>query len=148
MIGALQEDPRQIGTVERLLVQADEIAALPIVRRVYRYEDLGKHRTWRDGRAVPLEPEIQQTFALAMSDVRTAGAAAEELPVLAAACRLTGDPAVLVASALGANELLRYRQQAILTIRPIPVDEVPVPAIPDAQNVGLLGHRSRLLSSC
>jgi len=72
-----------------LIQLAREVLKRPIVRRVYRYEDVGKHRTWLDGRAKPLEPEIQEIFALAMSDFGTSGTIAQEMPLLAAAYRLT-----------------------------------------------------------
>ena len=79
------------SAVDQVLALAREAATQPIVRRVFRYEDVGKQRTHLDGRAVPLEAEIQTTFALAMSDCGTASLAAREMPLLAAAYRLSGD---------------------------------------------------------
>lgn len=76
-----------------LIAEAEKVLALPLLRRVYRYEDLGQHRSWRDGRAVPLEPEIQEYFALSMSDHGATWTLAGELPTLAAAYRLTGETA-------------------------------------------------------
>ena len=76
---------------DAFLADAKKRLEKPLLRRVYRYEDLGQHRSWRDGRAIPLEPEIQKYFALSMSDHAACAALADELPVFAAAYRLTGD---------------------------------------------------------
>jgi hypothetical protein len=97
--------------VQALVCKAQRVAATPIVRRVYRYKDLGQHRTWLDGRAVPLEPEIQQSFALAMSDVDAARKASEEMPLLSAAYRLTGDD--------GLRTRLLEQLQEVATWKPI-----------------------------
>lgn len=83
------------AAIDRFIGSARETLAKPLVRRVYRYEDVGKHRTHLDGRARPLEPEIQETFALAMSDTGTNGAMAAELPLLASAYRTTGEQCFL-----------------------------------------------------
>ena len=93
MLDRMKEDPDQQEACQSFVEETEKLLDIPIVRRVYRYEDLLKYRTWLDGRAKPLEPEIQETFALAMSDMGTAGIAAQEMPRLAAAYRLTGDPA-------------------------------------------------------
>lgn len=79
--------------VQALIAEAREIAAQPIVRRVYRYEDIGKYRSVLDRRAVPFEPEIQETFALSMSDLFSNRTVAEEMPLLAAAYLLSGEEA-------------------------------------------------------
>ncbi len=78
----------------RLVAAARAVAAKPIIRRAHRLEDVGRNRTWMDGRAHALEDAIRERFALAMSDHGAAGMLAEELPLLAAACRLTGDEAL------------------------------------------------------
>lgn len=75
------------------LAEARAKLALPLLRRVYRYEDIGQHRTWLDGRAVPLEPEIQTHFALSMSDHASCLELWKELPLLAAAYGLSGEAA-------------------------------------------------------
>ena len=85
-----KDDPALSARVESLLSAATEAAQNEIVRRVYRYEDIGKHRTHLDGRARILEEEIQETFGLAMSDCSTCWPLAAELPLLAAAHRLSG----------------------------------------------------------
>ncbi|MFP4026606.1 MAG: hypothetical protein ACLFWL_02315 [Candidatus Brocadiia bacterium] len=69
---------------------AEKILQTPLIRRVYTYDEVGENRTRLDGRAEYLEDEIRETFALAMSDCSTNGTAAKELPLLAAAYRLTG----------------------------------------------------------
>jgi hypothetical protein len=74
-----------------LLKEAEDVLAEPIIRRVYRFEDIGKHRTQLDARALPLEEEIQATFALAMSDYTSVSALSKELPLVAAAYRLTNE---------------------------------------------------------
>lgn len=86
-----RHDAALAPAVSRLIASAQATAELPLVRRVYRFEEVGQHRTWLDGRSLPLEKEIQETFALAMSDLGTAGTIARELPLLAAAFRLTGE---------------------------------------------------------
>lgn len=75
----------------RFLAAARKALAQPLVRRVYRYKDVGKHRTWLDGRATPLREPMHTIFALAMSDHGTNNLLASELPTLAAAARLTGE---------------------------------------------------------
>ena len=76
----------------KLLIQAvRQAAAWPIVRRAQKLGEVGKNRTWLDGRSKVLEPEIKETFALAMSDHAASSTVAEELPLLATAYRLTGD---------------------------------------------------------
>lgn len=75
------------------LAHAREIAALPIVRRAHTLAEVGTRRTWLDGRSAYLEPEIKEQFALAMSDFGACGTLARELPMLAAAYRLTGEEA-------------------------------------------------------
>lgn len=80
---------------DTFLCHARRVAELPLVRRAHDFASVGTHRTWLDGRALALEPEIQTTFALAMSDHATNNLLAGELPVLAAAYRLTGESVFL-----------------------------------------------------
>ena len=93
MLDQAAGDPDLADRREELIEEARERLERPLIRRVYRYEDLGQHRTWLDGRAKPLDPEMRQVFGLAMSDCSTNGPAAEEVTLLAAAFRLTGDEA-------------------------------------------------------
>jgi len=91
LLDVARGDEALAPAVSRLIAAARTTAEEPLVRRVYRFEEVGQHRTWLDGRSLPLEKEIQETFALAMSDLGTAGIIARELPLLAAAFRLTGE---------------------------------------------------------
>ncbi|MCP4643065.1 MAG: heparinase [bacterium] len=91
LIDSVREDPAYADARDALVADARKRADLPIVRRVFALEDVGKHRTWLDGRSNALEDEIRETFALAMSDFSACNTLAGELPVLAAAYRLTGD---------------------------------------------------------
>jgi len=77
--------------VASVLEQARRVAARELVRRVYAFEDVGKHRTWLDKRTTYLKGKTREVFALAMSDCGTNGRMAEELPLLAAAVRLGAD---------------------------------------------------------
>ncbi|MCX5658886.1 MAG: heparinase II/III family protein [Planctomycetota bacterium] len=77
------------------VTQARRVLKLPLVRRVYRYGDIGKHRTWLDGRSKPLKEPMQTIFGLAMSDLGTQQTLVNELPLLAAAARLSGDKKLL-----------------------------------------------------
>lgn len=80
----------------RLVADAQEIAKSPIVRRAYRFEDVGKNRTWLDGRALPMAgTPRQQWFALAMSDFGASGTLYRELPLLACVYRWTREETVL-----------------------------------------------------
>ncbi len=65
-----------------------------LVRRAHCLAEVGKHRTWLDGRSRALEDEIKETFALAMSDFAACSTLASELPMIAAAWRLSGDEAL------------------------------------------------------
>lgn len=66
------------------------------VRRVYRYENLGRHRTELIDMALnpQLESDAREIFAFAMSDMMTSRIVADEIPLLAAAFRLSGDPGI------------------------------------------------------
>jgi hypothetical protein len=91
LLDAARREEGLAPVAARLVAAARAAAALPPVRRVYRFPDVGRHRTWLDRRSLPLEEEIQEAFALAMSDFGAAGIVARELPLLAAAFRLTGE---------------------------------------------------------
>lgn len=75
------------------IAEARKTAALPLIRRAYKIEDIRAARCGFDQRALALEPAIRETFALAMSDM-SSGGIADELSQLAAAYRLSGDPAL------------------------------------------------------
>ena len=95
MVDELAAAPEHGAAVDLVLQLAREAAGRPIVQRVFSYDQVGQHRTHLDGRAVPLEPEIQTTFALAMSDFGAAGIVAQEMPLLAAAYRICGEEELL-----------------------------------------------------
>ena len=75
---------------DKLIATAREIVNKEVIRRVYRVEDIGKHRSWLDGRSNALEEQIRETFALAMSDHMACSILSTELPLLATVFRLTG----------------------------------------------------------
>ena len=91
LLDTARSQPALESARSALVVKARELAALPLVRRAYTLEDVGKHRTWLDGRSAALEDEIREVFALAMSDFAACNTLAGELPLLAAAYRLTGE---------------------------------------------------------
>lgn len=94
--GALADEarrrPENASTVKSVVDNARRITTTPVVRRVYHYADLGKERTWLDGRAKFMAGQPRQEwFGLAMSDFSTAGTILSELPLLAFAYRATGE---------------------------------------------------------
>ena len=91
LLDTVRSDPSLDAARDALVDNAREAAALPIVRRAQALEEVGTHRTWLDGRSAALEDEIRETFALAMSDFAACNTLASELPLLAAAYRLTGE---------------------------------------------------------
>lgn len=93
LVDGLKNDPAAAKAREALIERSRSYVDLGIIKRVYKYEDVGKQRTWLDSRALRLEPEIQETFALAMADANACAVVSAELPTLAAAYRLTGDDA-------------------------------------------------------
>ena len=96
LLDRLKADPKFAPYCKTLIDHARRVAERPIVRRVYKYEDIGKYRTHLDGRAKFMEGQPrQEIFGLAMSDCGTANAIDGDLPLLAAAYRLTGDKALL-----------------------------------------------------
>jgi hypothetical protein len=90
MLDAVRGEKSLQPRCERLVKNAREDAQKPIIKRAMTLAEVGQNRTWLDGRANALEPEIRETFALAMSDFGACSSLAEELPLLAAAYRLTG----------------------------------------------------------
>jgi hypothetical protein len=66
----------------------------PLARRQYRLEDIGKDRTYEELRAQKMPMPQREVFALAMNDQHLAGIVAQELPLLAAAWKLSGDEAL------------------------------------------------------
>lgn len=75
---------------DNFLRQARRTLKLPLIRRVYCFDAIGRHRTWLDIRSKPLHEPARTIFALAMSDHATNSLLATELPMLAAAARLSG----------------------------------------------------------
>jgi hypothetical protein len=91
MIRLSAENPACAHARAALLGEAEKALGLGLVKRVYRLEDVGQHRTWLDGRSAALGAEIKETFALAMSDHATNRLVGEEMPMMAAAWVLTGE---------------------------------------------------------
>lgn len=92
MADEVRQRPDVAERVKGVIASAREVAAMPIVKRVYHYADIGKDRTWLDGRAKFMERQPrQQWFGLAMSDYGTSGIILTELPLLAFAYRCTGE---------------------------------------------------------
>ena len=88
----VQADPALAEQRAQLVALARQTAERPIVQRVYRYVDVGKFRTWLDGRARAMDGNPRQSwFALAMSDFAACNTLNSELPVLALAYRWTGE---------------------------------------------------------
>ncbi len=90
-IDAVRGRPELAAATAALVEQAGKEVRLGPVRRAHSLEDIGKHRTWLDGRSKALEDEIREQFALAMSDFAACNHLAAALPTVAAAARLTGD---------------------------------------------------------
>jgi hypothetical protein len=93
MLDRAKADPTIRAGCTALANSAREVLEKPIIRRPLRLEDVGQNRTWLDTRARFLEAEIRQQFAFAMADFAATRALADELPLLAAAYRLTGEAA-------------------------------------------------------
>ena len=91
LLDAAQADESLAGARQSLIAAARKAAAEPIIRRCYTLEEIGKNRTFYDGRADALDGENKFLFASAMADFGAAGTVAAELPLIAAAARLTGD---------------------------------------------------------
>lgn len=86
-----KQNPSLGAQRKKILEQARDIAELPVIRRAKTLDEVGRNRTWLDGRANALESEIRETFALAMSDFAACNTLSNELPLLSAAYRLTGE---------------------------------------------------------
>ena len=82
--------------VDAMIQSAHDVCRESVVRRVDRYGDIGRHRTELVDMALnpKLDREARETFALAMADMGTSRLVADEIPLLAAAFRLSGDPAI------------------------------------------------------
>jgi len=80
-------DPARQDLVE----YARTVLATPIVRRAKKIGDIDQQRRPLDSRVQNLEAKNRETFALAMNSCQTAYAMEGQLPLLAAAYRLTGD---------------------------------------------------------
>lgn len=91
LLDRAKSDPGSRATCGELIKPARQILDQPIICRAYKLADVGQNRTWLDSRSRLLEDEIRETFALAMSDFIAARDLADELPLLAAAFRLTGE---------------------------------------------------------
>lgn len=86
------KDNEVLATARQSLVAAArKAAAEPILRRPTRFEQVGKGRTFYDGRTDALSEDMKPTFAFAMADHMGCNTVAGELPLIAAAYRLTGD---------------------------------------------------------
>ncbi|MBI5091086.1 MAG: heparinase II/III family protein [Candidatus Hydrogenedentes bacterium] len=86
-----KDNPNLAMARDELIAQARTSASLPIVKRAHSLEEVGQNRTWLDDRTAALEPEIKQQFAFAMSDFAACRLLDDELPLLAAAYRVTGE---------------------------------------------------------
>jgi len=92
MADEVRQRPELAERLKAMIASARRVAATPIVKRVYHYADLGKDRTWLDGRAKFMDGQPRQEwFGLAMSDCGTSGTILTELPLLAFAYRCTGE---------------------------------------------------------
>ena len=91
LLDTARTQPSLAAACDDLVAEARKAAAEPIVRRAHSLAEVGQNRTWLDGRANALEDEIREQFALAMSDFGACSLVAQELPLLAAAYRLTGE---------------------------------------------------------
>jgi hypothetical protein len=89
---AAKADAGLAATRDKLLVTAREVGSMPIIKRVYRAEDVGKFRSSVGERTVVLDGSVRRSmFALAKSDNVAAVGINGELPLLAVAYRWTGD---------------------------------------------------------
>jgi len=92
-LGRVKSDPGSGVACGELIQSARQILDQPIIRRAYTLAEVGQNRTWLDTRTRMLPVEVREPFAFAMSDFMAARNLAEELPLLAAAFRLTGETA-------------------------------------------------------
>ena len=94
VLDRIVEDKTLVPEINAMIQAARDVCKACPARRVYRYVDIGQHRTELVDMAIGLEPEPQEIFALAMSDMGTSRLVADEVPLLAAAFRLSGDPVI------------------------------------------------------
>ena len=89
-------DKRLAAAVDEMIQAARDLCLEPVARRVYQYKDVGRHRTELVDMALNAKPgsEARETFALAVSEMGTSRIVADEIPLLAAAFRLSGDPVI------------------------------------------------------
>ena len=107
-IDAVKADPSLRPAVEALTKNARGTVGKGLVRRANCLAEVGKHRTWLDGRSKALEDEIKETFALAMSDFSACSTLAGELPTVAAAAVLSGDAALRAHVIAQLQEMTRW----------------------------------------
>lgn len=91
LLDQAQSDPLQEAKRLKLVEQARDAVKLPVIKRAKTLAEVGQNRIWLDGRANALEEEIKESFALAMSDFAACSTLSTELPLLAAAYRITGE---------------------------------------------------------
>ncbi|MFH1742839.1 MAG: heparinase II/III family protein [bacterium] len=91
IIATIKADDALREEIEVFVKKAKDEASQELICRPYRFEDIGKHRTWLDGRTEALEDEIRETFGLAMSDFAACNTLAGTLPLIAAGARFSAD---------------------------------------------------------
>lgn len=92
-----------------VVAAAREAAALSLVRRPYTYEAVGTHRTYLIERCRYLpDPEQRRLHALSTADNLACRLLADELPLLAAAYRLTDDALFLERALAQLEELTSW----------------------------------------
>ena len=60
MADEVRQRPELAERLKAMLASARRVAATPIVKRVYYYADIGKDRTWLDGRAKFMDGQPRQ----------------------------------------------------------------------------------------
>ena len=87
------------GPIKDLVVAARQAVEKGIMRRVHSMAELGRHRTHLDQAYLDNHPdedrETSEMYLLSMSDFFLCRDLAEELPLVASAYRLSGDPLFL-----------------------------------------------------
>jgi hypothetical protein len=91
---AADTNPAIIKARERLIAKARADAAQPVVRRVHTIDEIKTSRIPLKATVANKPPKQRETFALAMFDTDSGGKMSIELPRLAAAYRITRDPAL------------------------------------------------------
>ncbi len=109
LLDAVRADPGAAAMCGKLLAAARTVAATPIVKRVYKYEDLGRFRSTLHQRHFGPHASAQQTlFALAKSDCDALTTLDQELPLLATAYRWTGDQGLFKRTVAQLEELASW----------------------------------------